>query len=41
MENQGNFEFSNWQDLIREGMGGPDWVVVIDDVSAGYEAPGR
>jgi len=41
LDNQGEFEFSNWNDLIKEGMGGPDWVVVIDDVSAGYEAPGR
>jgi hypothetical protein len=41
MENNGAFEFSNWNTLIKEGMGGPDWVVVIDDLSAGYEAPGR
>jgi hypothetical protein len=39
--NEGSYEFSNWSDLIREGMGGPDWVVVIDDPSAGYAAPGR
>jgi hypothetical protein len=40
-ENTGEFSFSNWQDLIKEGQGGPDWVVVIDDLSAGYEAPGQ
>ena len=41
LENDGEFEFSNWNDLIKEGMGGPDWVVVIDDLSAGYKAPGN
>ena len=40
MENTGEFRFSNWDDLIREGQGGPDWVVVIDDAAAGYKAPG-
>lgn len=39
-ENSGEFSFSNWEDLIKEGQGGPDWVVVIDDSGAGYEAPG-
>jgi hypothetical protein len=41
VKNDGEFEFSNWNALIKEGMGGPDWVVVIDDATAGYEAPGR
>jgi hypothetical protein len=41
LENTGRFDVSNWQTLIREGQGGPDWVVVIDDASAGYDAPGR
>ncbi|MEA3462853.1 MAG: DUF4038 domain-containing protein, partial [Bacteroidota bacterium] len=41
VDNDGEFEFSNWSNLIKEGMGGPDWVVVIDDLSAAYEAPGR
>ena len=41
IENDGTLEFSNWNTLIREGMGGPDWVVVIDDALAGYKAPGR
>ena len=41
MENTGTYNFSNWSELIREGQGGPDWVVVIDDASAGYEAPGN
>ncbi|RPI45231.1 MAG: DUF4038 domain-containing protein [Bacteroidetes bacterium] len=39
--NTGKYEFSNWSDLVRENQGGPDWVVVIDDASAGYPAPGR
>ena len=38
--NTGEFSFSNWEDLIKEGQGGPDWVVVIDDEAAGYNAPG-
>ena len=41
MENTGTYNFSNWSELIREGQGGPDWVLVIDDASAGYEAPGK
>jgi hypothetical protein len=40
-ENTGAFSFSNWQDLMKEGQGGPDWVVVIDDASAGYGPPGQ
>ena len=40
-DNNGEFEFSNWQTLIKEGQGGPDWVVVIDDATAGYDAPGK
>ena len=35
------FRFSNWNDLITEGQGGPDWVVVIDDAAAGRPAPGK
>jgi hypothetical protein len=41
IDNGGTYEFSNWNNLIKEGMGGPDWVLVIDDISALYEAPGR
>jgi hypothetical protein len=41
VQNTGEFNFGNWSDLIREGAGGPDWVVVIDDAAAGYAAPGR
>jgi len=41
IENDGEYEFSNWNALIKEGMGGPDWVVVIDDLSADYKAPGN
>ena len=41
LDNDGEYEFSNWNDMIKEGMGGPDWVLVIDDASAGYKAPGR
>ena len=40
IENSGEFSFSNWEDLIKEGQGGPDWVVVIDDAAVAYEAPG-
>ena len=40
VENSGEFSFSNWEDLIKEGQGGPDWVVVIDDAAAAYKAPG-
>jgi hypothetical protein len=40
VDNTGEFSFSNWHDLIKEGQGGPDWVVVIDDANAGYKAPG-
>ena len=40
-DNTGEISFSNWESCIREGMGGPDWVVVIDDESAGYAPPGR
>jgi len=40
VDNTGEIRFSNWQSPVREGMGGPDWVVVIDDASAGYDAPG-
>jgi hypothetical protein len=41
VDNTGEIRFSNWQSPVREGMGGPDWVVVIDDASAGYDAPGQ
>jgi hypothetical protein len=41
MENTGKFEFSNWNDMVKEGQGGPDWVVVIDDAASGYGPPGR
>jgi hypothetical protein len=41
VENTGILEFSNWSNIIQEGEGGPDWVLVIDDAGAGYEAPGR
>ena len=41
INNSGEFNFTNWQTLIKEGQGGPDWVVVIDDAAAGYDAPGR
>ena len=41
IDNSGKFSFSNWSDLISEGQGGPDWVVVIDDAGANYEAPGK
>jgi hypothetical protein len=41
MDNTGELEFSNWGNLIKEGQGGPDWVVVIDAAGAGYSAPGR
>ena len=41
IDNSGEFSFANWETLIKEGQGGPDWVVVIDDASAGFEPPGR
>lgn len=40
LDNPGEFTFSNWKDLFKEGQEGPDWVVVIDDAGAGYKAPG-
>lgn len=40
VENKGSFNFSNWQDLIKENQAGPDWVVVIDDAEAQYANPG-
>jgi hypothetical protein len=39
-DNSGEFSFSNWSDLLKEGGGGPDWVVVIDDAAASYGPPG-
>ena len=41
MENGGEFRVGNWVNPIREGMGGPDWVIVIDDADAGYATPGQ
>ena len=41
MDNTGELSFSNWNDLFRPELKGPDWVVVIDDASAGYSIPGR
>ncbi|MFH0759200.1 MAG: glycoside hydrolase family 140 protein [Bacteroidota bacterium] len=41
MDNTGEVHFSNWESVIREEQGGPDWVVVIDDASAGYGRPGK
>lgn len=40
IENTGVFEFSNWDELIKEGVDGPDWVLLIDDAGAGYAVPG-
>ena len=39
-ENTGTYKVDNWTTPFREGDGGPDWVLVIDDASAGYAAPG-
>jgi hypothetical protein len=39
-ENTGTFRV-DWNDRIRKNMGGPDWVLVIDDAAAGYPAPGK
>ena len=39
--NTGEVNINNWENPVREGQGSPDWVVVIDDASAGYDAPGR
>lgn len=38
--NEGTFELPRNQRL-RKGMGGPDWVLVIDDADKGYAAPGQ
>jgi hypothetical protein len=40
-DNKGEVTISNWKNPIQDGQGGPDWVVVIDDASAGYDAPGK
>jgi hypothetical protein len=40
IENSAAFSFSNWDHIIKEGQGGPDWVVVIDDAAAAYPTPG-
>lgn len=39
-ENTGTFELP-WEKRLRKGMGGPDWVLVIDDASKGYGPPGQ
>lgn len=38
-ENSGSYE-PGWNGRISDSMGGPDWVLVIDDASKGYPAPG-
>ncbi len=38
-ENEGRFS-APWNSRIRKSMGGPDWVIVIDDASKNYPAPG-
>ncbi|MDD6209266.1 MAG: glycoside hydrolase family 140 protein [Bacteroidales bacterium] len=38
-ENKGSFSLP-WEWRIREEMGGPDWVIVIDDAQKHYPAPG-
>jgi hypothetical protein len=40
VENTGEFRTSNWSHPLRQEQGGPDWVLVIDDATAGYAAPG-
>lgn len=39
-ENTGSFSVP-WKDRLREAMGGPDWVLVIDDANADYPPPGK
>ena len=39
-DNKGSYGFSNWDELIKEGQPGPDWVIVIDDANVKYSAPG-
>lgn len=41
VENTGELYISQWKKRFEEGQGGPDWVVVIDDPSRGYGAPGK
>ncbi|MDX2430649.1 MAG: DUF4038 domain-containing protein, partial [Bacteroides sp.] len=41
VENTGSYLVNNWKTLFKEGEGGPDWVLVIDDASVGYDAPGK
>lgn len=41
IENTGDFKFDNWNSFIKEGQGGPDWVVVIDNADKNYPAPGN
>ncbi len=41
VDNTGEVNISNWESVIKEGQGGPDWVVVLDDSLAGYDRPGR
>ncbi|MEL6650055.1 MAG: glycoside hydrolase family 140 protein, partial [Bacteroidota bacterium] len=39
-DNEGTFSLP-WGRMITPGMGGSDWVLVIDDASKGYGPPGR
>ncbi|MEZ4824936.1 MAG: DUF4038 domain-containing protein [Bacteroidia bacterium] len=38
--NKGDFTLP-WDNGIKKEMGGPDWVLVIDDASRGYSPPGK
>lgn len=38
-ENGGSFSPS-WEHRIRREMGGPDWVLVVDDATQDYPPPG-
>ncbi len=38
-KNTGTFS-PPWKDRVRASMGGPDWVIVIDDATADYPTPG-
>ncbi len=39
-DNTGSFS-PPWSARIRQSMGGPDWVIVVDDASKAYPAPGN
>ena len=41
VQNTGVFNISTWNTFIKEGQPGPDWVIVIDDATKNYPAPGR